>query len=186
MIVLSLFDGMACGREALMRAGVPVTKYYASEIDRHAIKVAKANHNDITHLGDVRHWPFWDIEQPDIIIAGTPCQDFSIARTALKNKRIEGQGRTHYGACNNITDKDTIGCLTTNQDRCPNSGLIKYGDFCRYLSREEMELAQTLPPGYTAAASYKQAGKMLGNGWTVDVVAHIFRHSPFGPLGALQ
>ena len=46
MIVLSLFDGMGCGYEALKRAGVPVTKYYASEIDEYAIKIAKKNHPD--------------------------------------------------------------------------------------------------------------------------------------------
>lgn len=37
MIVLSLFDGMACGYEALKRAGIKVTKYYASEIDKYAM-----------------------------------------------------------------------------------------------------------------------------------------------------
>lgn len=44
MKVLSLFDGMACGYEALKRAGVPVTEYHAFEIDKHAIQVAKKNH----------------------------------------------------------------------------------------------------------------------------------------------
>lgn len=41
MIVLSLFDGMACGRVALERAGIPVTRYYASEIDKYAIQIAQ-------------------------------------------------------------------------------------------------------------------------------------------------
>jgi site-specific DNA-cytosine methylase len=35
---------MACGYEALKRAGVPVTEYHAFEIDKHAIQVAKKNH----------------------------------------------------------------------------------------------------------------------------------------------
>lgn len=83
MIVLSLFDGMSCGREALKRAGVKVTKYYASEIDKHAITVAKKNHPDIEHLGDVNDWREWDIEKPDLIIGGSPCQGFSFAGEQL-------------------------------------------------------------------------------------------------------
>lgn len=51
MIVLSLFDGMSCGYEALKRAGIPVTKYYASEVDKYAIEIAKKNHPDIIHVG---------------------------------------------------------------------------------------------------------------------------------------
>ena len=53
MRVLSLFDGMGCTRIALDRADIPVTKYYASEIDKYAIQVAQANYPDIEQLGDV-------------------------------------------------------------------------------------------------------------------------------------
>ena len=42
MNVLSLFDGMSCGRIALERAGVPVANYFASEIDKHA-RIRKTN-----------------------------------------------------------------------------------------------------------------------------------------------
>lgn len=73
MIVLSLFDGMSCGYEALKRAGIPVTKYYASEIDKYAHGVAKFNHPDIVSLGDINTWREWDIEKPDLIIGGSPC-----------------------------------------------------------------------------------------------------------------
>jgi len=83
MIVLSLFDGMACGYQALKRAGIPVTKYYASEIDKYAITVAKKNHPDIIHLGDVQNWQDWDIEKPDLIMGGSPCQGFSFAGKQL-------------------------------------------------------------------------------------------------------
>ena len=83
MIVLSLFDGMACGYEALKRAGIKVTKYYASEIDKYAIQIAKKNHPDIIHLGDVSLWDFWSIEKPDLIIGGSPCQGFSCAGKGL-------------------------------------------------------------------------------------------------------
>lgn len=69
--------------------------------------------------------------------------------------------------------KTEINCLTRKQDRCPNSGLIAFEDFCRYLTRREIELAQTLPEGYTKAISYLKMQDVCGDGWTVDVIAHI-------------
>jgi DNA-cytosine methyltransferase len=83
MIVLSLFDGMSCGRIALERAGIPVTKYYASEIDKYAQIVSEKNYPDIIRLGDITKWREWDIDQPDIIIGGSPCQGFSFAGKRL-------------------------------------------------------------------------------------------------------
>lgn len=283
MIVLSLFDGMACGYEALKRAGVPVTKYYASEIKKSAIKVAKENHPNIIHLGDIRNWQKWDIDKPDLIIGGSPCQDFSIAKATkgiewdyglngnksklfytyldiknhynskwfllenvkmkkdskikldqylgvdgelidsrlfsyqkraryywsnipydknIEDKKIsfqdyigigdkeearvnktpsrikmwnDGNGRTNIKSCTNITNSEKVRCLMRKQDRAPNSGLIQYKDFCRYMTRREMEIAQTVPLGYTDAVSYNQAQDLLGDGWTVDVISHIFK-----------
>ena len=52
--VLSLFDGMSCGRIALGNAGITINKYFASEVDPYAIKVSQANYPDTMHLGDVR------------------------------------------------------------------------------------------------------------------------------------
>jgi DNA-cytosine methyltransferase len=83
MIVLSLFDGMSCGRIALEREGITVTKYYASEIDKYAEKISASNYPDIIRLGDITKWREWDIETPDIIIAGSPCQGFSFAGKGL-------------------------------------------------------------------------------------------------------
>lgn len=83
MIVLSLFDGMGCGYAALKKAGVYVEKYYASEIDKYAMQVAKKNHPDIVHLGDVMKWREWSIPRPDLIIGGSPCQGFSFAGKGL-------------------------------------------------------------------------------------------------------
>lgn len=81
MKVLSLFDGISCGRVALGRAGISVEEYYASEIDKYAIKIAQANYPDTIQLGDINNWRTWDINWADIdlIIGGSPCQSFSTA-----------------------------------------------------------------------------------------------------------
>jgi len=81
--ILSLFDGMSCGRIALDRANIKVDNYYASEIDKYSQIVSHANYPDIIRLGDITKWQDWNIEQPDIIIAGSPCQGFSFAGKQL-------------------------------------------------------------------------------------------------------
>lgn len=85
MIVLSLFDGMSCGRIALSRAGIEVHQYYASELDKYAIKVAQANYPETIQLGDVTQWREWDIDWSsiDLLIGGSPCQGFSFAGNQL-------------------------------------------------------------------------------------------------------
>lgn len=85
MNVLSLFDGISSGKVALERAGIPITKYYASEIDKYAMAVSRARHKDIIQLGDVKNWRNWDIdfESIDILLAGSPCQGFSVAGKGL-------------------------------------------------------------------------------------------------------
>lgn len=291
MKVLSLFDGISCGRLALQRAGIEVNTYFASEIKKHAMKVAMEHFPDTIQIGDVTKVSYrdgvlytengqWETEI-DMIIGGSPCQDFSIARTRwgdikglegdksklfyeylrllkeinpkyflLENVKMKndselqlneylgvdgihinsrlvsyqnrpriywtnipnvivpddrnisfqdykstdyeyckqfklkptpsrirmwnnGEGRNSRSSCANITNSDKIYCLTRKQDRCPNSGLIEFEDFCRLLTREEIEQAQTLPIGYTNSLSYGQMQDVCGDGWTVDVIAHI-------------
>jgi len=76
--VLSLFDGISCGRIALERANIEVNKYYASEINEYAIKIAKKNYPDTIQLGDVRELKKENIsDKIDLIIGGSPCQSFS-------------------------------------------------------------------------------------------------------------
>lgn len=83
--VLSTFDGMSCGQIALERAGINVSKYYASELDKYAITVTQANYPDTIQLGDVTNWREWDIDWAsiDLLIGGSPCQGFSFAGKQL-------------------------------------------------------------------------------------------------------
>lgn len=77
--VLSLFDGIACGMQAFKELKIPIDVYYASEIEKNAIKVAKANHPEIIEIGDVTEIDFKDyVGKVDIIIGGSPCQGFSV------------------------------------------------------------------------------------------------------------
>jgi len=271
MIILSLFDGISCGRLALNRANLQVTSYYASEIDKHAIQVAKQNYPETIQLGDINNWKSWEIEKLDLIIGGSPCQGFSFAGKQLafndprsklfftfsdivkhykpkyfllENVRmkkeyiniisdnlgvdpicinsalVSAQNRVRYFWTNiqNINQpkdkhiylKDVLetpgivgrmtgrrlnaqgkredynhsipvkqrfeprtdnksGCLTTVK----KDNMV---DGKRYLTPIEYERLQTLPDNYTESASKTQRYKMLGNAWTVDVVAHIFKN----------
>ena len=104
--VLSLFDGMSCGRLALERAGIPVASYYASEIDKYAIEVSENNRPDVIQVGDVREIRVKSdikatgiVRRPDgdtnvyvgdngldLLIGGSPCQWFSNAGKGLNFK----------------------------------------------------------------------------------------------------
>ena len=75
MKVLSLFDGISCGMVALERAGIPVERYVAYEIDENAIKVSKHNYPQIEHCGDVTVADFTQYKGFDLLIGGSPCQD---------------------------------------------------------------------------------------------------------------
>lgn len=92
MNVLSLFDGISCGRVALERAGIPVDKYYASEIDKGAIAISNKNYPDIIRLGSVEDWRSWgiDLSKIDLLIGGSPCfKDGALITTDKGYKNIE-------------------------------------------------------------------------------------------------
>lgn len=104
--VLSLFDGMSCGQIALDRLGIKVENYFASEIKPHAIKCTLSNYPDTVHIGDVRDVffvkgeglyfdldRFIALDQIDLVIGGSPCQDFSFLKSSItKDKGYGLQG----------------------------------------------------------------------------------------------
>ena len=79
MNVLSLFDGMSCGQQALERAGIKVNEYYASEVDPYAIQITMKNYPSTIKLGDVRNVNGKSLPKIDLLIGGSPCQSFSFA-----------------------------------------------------------------------------------------------------------
>ena len=81
--VLSLFDGICCGKLALERAKIAFDKYYASEIDPTCIEIAERHHPNIISLGDVSNWKDWDLENIDLIMGGSPCQGFACQGSQL-------------------------------------------------------------------------------------------------------
>lgn len=281
MNVLSLFDGMSCGQIALNRADIPYSNYYASEIDKYAIKVTQHNYPNTIQLGDVTEIKSSDLPQIDLLIGGSPCQGFSFAGKQLnfedprsklffefvrllreckpkffllenvKMKKeyqdvisehlgvepveinsalVSAQNRkrlywTNIPFDKNIDDKDilftdvitygvddkyylsdkAIKYMNRKTKTCGKSHWEKhkpaptknnksntivanyaagipynviiepYTDDIRKLTPEECEILQTVPQGYTNIVSNTQRYKMLGNGWTVDVIDHIFK-----------
>ena len=86
MNVLSLFDGMACGMLALLKAGIQVNNYYAYEIDKYAVQTAQHNFPDIQEFGDVFNADFKQYEGIDYLIGGSPCTYWSIAQSPDKRE----------------------------------------------------------------------------------------------------
>lgn len=248
--VLSLFDGMSCGQIALNKAGIEYDNYFASEIDKHAIKVTQTNYPNTIQLGDVREIKAENLPKIDLLIGGSPCQDLSKSHKAdgLKGSqsilyyeflRLKNELNPKYWLLENIDsyktnpiDLDLGNHYKINSDRfLPQNRIRRYwtnipikdlpnrpdwnfeygqqvrrdvngirpmkngtaptllkamgagggnmpcikdnGDW-RILTINEIELLQGVPFNYTDSVSLSQRKMMIGNGWTVDVIAHIF------------
>ena len=275
--VVSLFDGISCGRVALERANIPVAEYYASEIKPDALKVTMSNYPDTIQLGDVRNIDFAKVVGGcDLLIGGSPCQDLSHAHSerlglqgaksslfweyvrALKELKpkyfllenvemppadyetiskavgtypvninselVSAQMRnrfywTNIGEKNynlfgfptcaipqpkdkkiylqdiltsGYADRLKAHCIKESESR-PYLNKVKMlrryettGMFtlvfedlndrlsCRHLNQTELERLQTLPEGYTKVLNRNHAAGVIGDGWTVDVITHIF------------
>ena len=91
MNVVSLFNGMNTGRQALENVGIKVDKYYSSEIKPYAIELTQHHFPDTIQVGDVTKWREWDIDwsKIDLILSGSPCQDLSAAgkRAGINGKK---------------------------------------------------------------------------------------------------
>ncbi len=140
LVVLSLFDGMSCGQIALDRLGIPVKKYYASEIDKYAIEITQKNYPNTIQMGDVTKIKRSDIpEDVDLIQAGSPCQGFSFSgdqlafddpRSALFFEfiRIQEEFKPKYFLLENVPMKrefeDVISYMTKQYPHTINASLV--------------------------------------------------------------
>lgn len=283
MNVLSLFDGMSCGQIALNQLGFKIDNYFASEIDKDAMKIAKKNFPNMQHIGDVTKVKGSELPKIDLLIGGSPCQGFSFAgkqlnfndpRSALffefvrllketnpkyfllenvrmkteyqdvitehlnwiepiainsslvsaqnrnrlywtnipdveqpKDKgillknifelntdekiytepyyKVNNKQLSYLGYVGNSPKQATKVFSTNGKSVCltalgggqgGKTGLYEIPNTktCRKLTVTECEKLQTVPSGYTEGVSNTSRYKMLGNGWTVDVIKHIF------------
>jgi DNA (cytosine-5)-methyltransferase 3A len=280
MNVLSLFDGMSCGQQALERAGIKVDNYFAAEIKKHAIQLTQHHYPNTKQLGDVTKIFAKDLPNIDLLIGGSPCQDFSSANKEklglqgiksglfyeylrllkeckpkyfllenvamddnsyniishllgtfpvdINSKLVSGQLRqrsywTNIGPesfdmfgmryCeipqpsdkkitfqsileNGYTDRLKARCVLESESRPLKSkdklyrrysqlGFINivydnkdcnFNENIRILTQTELERLQTVKDGYTSILKRNDAACLLGDGWTVDVIAHIFKY----------
>lgn len=95
MKVLSLFDGISCGMVALERAGIPVERYVAYEIEPNAIKISKKNYPQIVHCGDVTTADFAQYAGFDLLIGGSPCQSLSIVQSQTR-QHLDGKSKLFF------------------------------------------------------------------------------------------
>ena len=279
MKVLSLFNGMNTGRQALENVGIKVNKYYSSEIKPYAIELTQHHFPDTIQVGDVTKWRDWDIDWStiDLVLSGSPCQDLSAAgkRAGLNGSKsslffefvdilnhikkvnpnvlflqenvgsaskldvgimsrllgvypvrinsslVTAQLRDRY-YWTNIRTTETMFDLVTDIPQPKDKGIILNDiltsgyadrnkglcllegyyskkpkkDYLKYMNRYlmgmmqivyeseydvrllnqvEMERYQGFPDGYTKTLSVNKAASLLGDGWTLPVIEHIFK-----------
>lgn len=92
MRVLSMFDGISCGRVALDRVGIMPEVYFASEIDEYAERVSADNWPDLVRLGDAKGVDGWDLGRIDLLLGGSPCTNWSITKKEGRELTASGTG----------------------------------------------------------------------------------------------
>lgn len=95
MKIVSVFDGISCGRVALERVGIPVEKYVAYEIEQNAIKISKKNYPQIEHCGDVTTADFTQYRGYDLLMGGSPCQSLSIVQSKTR-QHLDGKSKLFF------------------------------------------------------------------------------------------
>jgi len=277
MNVVSLFNGMNTGRQALENVGIKVNKYYSSEIKPYAIELTQHHFPDTIQVGDVTKWKEWDIDWKsiDLILSGSPCQDLSAAGkragingsksslffvfveilehikklnpkilflqenvgsaskldvgimsralgvypVRINSKLVTAQLRDRY-YWSNIKTKETMfdivtdipqpkdkgimfkdiitgGQVDTDKHTCLNtkSGkgysqkylkhrnettgmltLIQENEIVRTVNKIEMCRLQGFPDDYCDILTTAKAGSLLGDGWTLPIIEHIFNY----------
>lgn len=300
MNVLSLFDGMSCGQIALNRLGIKYDKYFSSEVDKFTLKITEKNYPNTIQLGDVSKVNIEELPKIDLLIGGSPCQNFTFAGTRkgmstkdnieitsleqyldLKERGFEFAGQSYlfweyvrilkeirktnpevkfllenvrmekrwkeliskiigvqpifinsnlFSAQNRqrlywtnikvdelpkenaLTLKDVIHetgenypltkkhheaflksykwkhCELDEKSKPLLASYYKQPPHCPYIKSKisesgfrrmspiECERLQTIPDNYTEGVSDTQRYKMIGNGWTIDVISHIFKN----------
>lgn len=174
MNVLSLFDGMSCARIALKELGIKVDKYFASEIDKYAIAQTRLNFPDTIQLGDVTQVDGYALPKIDLLVGGSPCQGFSFNGVRQLNQSKESAGQQPYQQ-NRIYDTEGKSPALMH-GHAGNTINVFGGGKIRRLTPLECSRLQTIPSWYVWQCSETQTYKMLGNGWTVEVIKHIFSY----------
>lgn len=120
-----------------------------------------------------------NVTQPndeDILLKDVFCEDYDDS-LVLRGRGLNKLDRPRNRARSILSRK--CGTIMKSQEKKPTDALVFEQDgIHRYPTRRECELMQTLPIGYTKALSYRSATGVIGNGWTVSVIAHIYKNLP--------
>ena len=191
--VLSLFDGLSSGQIALGRAGLSYDNYYASEINNHSIAEAMINYPDTLQPKD-RNINLVDILEKDIPIKGFGTFNAEeLNKASIIGRRLNAPGkRADYDKSIPIIQYVEVrgknmgksNCLTTVAKdnvltplpvgRHPGAldGNLPY----RHYTPLEYTRLQTIPDDYFKVSSPNQIRRMCGEGWTIDVIAHMLQN----------